>query len=570
MSAGDRPAFDPISDSLCATRLCAIDPGLGGMIVRGGYDHRDVMVDELRKALPVGAPLRRVPSHIDDERLLGGIDLTATLALGKAVTRIGLLAEADGGMVVVPMAERLSDANAGRIAAVMDTGELVVERDGAALRAPARFVLVALDDGAEQDERPAAALAERLAFWIDLSNVDLYAERANERPSPDVVDADEAMTILAATAAALGIGSARATVFALRAARGLARLAGREAMTAGDLAFAARMVLAPRATRMPPAPQDAAPEEEAPPPPPAHENDSGDEETGEPAPVEDRVLEAALAALPADVLARIADGTARRGRTTNQRGRGERRKSAQRGRPRGFVAGIPGGGRRLSLIDTLRAAAPWQKLRGATDRVAIRRDDLRVRRFETRAEVLTIFAVDASGSAAVARLAEAKGAVELLLAQAYVKRAHVALIAFRGTTAELLLPPTRSLTRARRMLAELPGGGGTPLAAGLNAARELAEAARARGRTPYLIILTDGRGNIAADGRAVRSLAQSDALLAARAIRQTGIGAAFVDTSARPRPEGAELAAAMGARYLPLPRADASAMHAAISRAQRA
>jgi magnesium chelatase subunit D len=94
--------------------------------------------------------------------------------------------------------------------------------------------------------------------------------------------------------------------------------------------------------------------------------------------------------------------------------------------------------------------------------VAIRREDLRVRRFQTRAEVLTIFAVDASGSSALARLAEAKGAVELLLAEAYVKRAQVALIAFRGTGAELLLPPTRSLARARRLLAELPGGAAAP------------------------------------------------------------------------------------------------------------
>ena len=90
-----------------------------------------------------------------------------------------------------------------------------------------------------------------------------------------------------------------------------------------------------------------------------------------------------------------------------------------------------------------------------------------------------------------------------------MKRAEVALVAFRGTAAELLLPPTRSLARARRSLAELPGGGGTPLAAGLNAARELAEAARARGRTPFVVVLTDGRANIAADGTAVRARRRS-------------------------------------------------------------
>ncbi len=558
---------DALGDALIAARLCAIDPALGGLILRGGGEARDAVVAALHDGLPPDAPVRRVPAHIDDESLLGGIDLTATLALGKAISRTGLLAQADGGMIVLPMAERLPDAVAGRIAAAMDTGDLVVERDGRAWRSAARFVLAALDDGIEPEERPAPALAERTAFWIDLS---AWRGRGSDprpgqpAPTEDFVPPDEAIDTIAAIAAALGIDSARPPLFALRAARAMARLAGRAMITRDDLAFAARMVLAPRATRFP-APAEAPQSDAAPPPP---EPDSGEEESGEPGPIEDLVLDAVMAAIPRDVLARIAEGGARRRRANAARGKGERQKSGLRGRPMGALAGMPGGGRRLSVIDTLRAAAPWQKLRGGSGRVVIRRDDLRVRRFETRSEVLTIFAVDASGSAAAARLAEAKGAVELLLAEAYVKRAHVALIAFRGIAAELLLPPTRSLTRARRLLAELPGGGGTPLAAGLAAARELAEAARARGRTTFVIVLTDGRANIAADGRAVRSQAEADATAAAKAIRAAGIACAFVDTSARPRPEGAALAAAMGARYLPLPRADSAAMHAAISRAQ--
>ncbi len=563
---------EQLTDALIAAQLCAIDPLLGGMILRGGGDWRDAVVAELRDGLPENAPVRRVPSHIDDERLLGGIDLTATLARGQAVSRVGLLAEADGGMIVVPMAERLSDAIAGRIAAVIDTGELVVERDGMALRRPAQFVFAALDDGVEPEERAGAALRERAAFWIDLSQLcqpDAPYPVAQDGPA-DIVPLTEVITTIAATAGALGIDSARAPLFALRAARARAQLAGREGMTIDDVTFAARMVLAPRATRVPADP--TAPEPEPPadsPPPPPSDGDQGEDETSDPGPVEDIVLAAVMAALPRDLLARIAEGGAQRTRANAPGGAGQRRKSGVRGRPMGTLAGMPGGGRRLSLIDTLRAAAPWQKLRNGHRTVEIRRDDLRVRRFETRSEVLTIFAVDASGSSAFARLAEAKGAVELLLAEAYVKRAQVALVAFRGTGAELLLPPTRSLTRARRMLADLPGGGGTPLAAGLAAARDLAEAARGRGRTPFVIILTDGRANIAADGRAVRSQAEADAMAEARAIRAAGIRAAFVDTSARPRPEGAALAAAMGARYLPLPRADSTVMHAAISQAQK-
>lgn len=571
----------PLEDARLAARLCAIDPGLGGIILRGGGDLRDEVIAELRAALPDNAPVRRVPSHIDDERLLGGLDLTATLARGAAVSRAGLLAEADSGAIIVPMAERLTAAMVGKIAAVMDRGDVVVERDGLTLHSKAGFALVAFDDGIEPDERLSSALAERLAFWIDLSDVrsarmalsdppPIVAagiQVAEEIPESVTLDIEAIAEALVATAIALGIDSARATILALRAARASARLCGRDAIRDEDLKIAARLVLAPRATRMP-APVEQSPPESAE-PEPSPDGGASEEESAEPAPIEDIVLAAALAALPKDVIARIAQGGQRSRAATRAHGTGERRKSAARGRPMGARAGTPGGGLRLSLIDTLRAAAPWQKLRGDREKIQIRRDDLRVRRFETRAETVTIFAVDASGSSALARLAEAKGAVELLLAEAYVKRAQVALVAFRGTSAALLLPPTRSLVRARRSLADLPGGGGTPLAAGLDAARELAEAARARGRTPFVVVLTDGCANIARDGRAIRAMAESDATAAARAFRAIGIDAAFIDISVRARPEGAALAAAMGARYLPLPRADAATMHAAVRRAQQ-
>lgn len=533
-----------LADALLAARLCAIDPGLGGIVLRGGSDFSAAVIAAFDR------PVRRIPIHIDDDRLLGGLDLTATLASGAAVSRIGLLAESEGGLIVLPMAERLPDPTAAKIAAAIDSN--------------AAFLMLVLDDGIEPEERAPDALAERCAFWIDLgaARSSPGVEPAVNPTTCPVEVTDAQLHMLAATAAALGIDSARAQHFALRAARAAARVGGRQKVTDEDLTLAARLVLGPRATRIPNAEPEAPSEQ-----PDANDSPSPSEEQ-QISPPEDVVLEAALAALPKDVLARLAAGGAGQRKASRADGAGERRKSVARGRPLGARAGLPGGGKRLALIDTLRAAAPWQRLRGRDGRIQVRRDDLRIRRFETRAEALTIFAVDASGSAALARLAEAKGAVELLLAEAYVKRTQVALVAFRGTDAELLLPPTRSLARARRSLAELPGGGGTPLAAGLNAARELAEAARARGRTPFVVVLTDGRPNIALDGSAVRARAETDATAAATAIGQAGIASAFVDISARPRPEGGALAAAMGARYLPLPRADAATMHAAVSAAR--
>jgi len=172
--------------------------------------------------------------------------------------------------------------------------------------------------------------------------------------------------------------------------------------------------------------------------------------------------------------------------------------------------------------------------------------------------------VDASGSAALHRLAEAKGAVELLLADCYVRRDQVALIAFRGREAELLLPPTRSLVRAKRNIAALPGGGGTPLASAIDAAALLAEQVQRRGGTPGLVFLTDGRANVARDGTQGRERANAEALAAAPRLRLLQAPTLLIDTSPRPNPAAAQLAAAMGASYLPMPHAEARRLRDAV------
>jgi magnesium chelatase subunit D len=234
---------------------------------------------------------------------------------------------------------------------------------------------------------------------------------------------------------------------------------------------------------------------------------------------------------------------------------------------------VPGRGARLAIIETIKTAAPRQKLRPQRDdgRLTIRHDDLRIRRFVARAASTTIFAVDASGSAAFTRLAETKGAIELLLAQAYVKRAEVALVAFRGSEALLALAPTRSLARAKKELAALAAGGGTPIAAGLALARRTAETERSRGRTPLIVILTDGRANVSQNtGSPSGKSPQEEALAEARALAATGIKCVFIDCAARPRPEGPALAAAMGAPHVPLPRLDAKTVVAAVEVAQKA
>ncbi len=244
---------------------------------------------------------------------------------------------------------------------------------------------------------------------------------------------------------------------------------------------------------------------------------------------------------------------------------GVMKSSKNHGRRVGVRRGAPRGGARLNVLETLRAAAPWQPMRRAlreeasirrARRVEVRKDDFRIHRYQERTETTTIFVVDASGSAALQRLAEAKGAVERVLADCYVRLDQVAMIALRDDGAKLVLPPTKSLVRAKRILAGLPGGGATPLAAGIDAGLVLAKDSARRGQTPVLVFMTDGRANVARDGTRGRSQAREDALASARALLSARSSTLFVDTGARSQEGARELAAAMGARYLNLPYSD--------------
>jgi magnesium chelatase subunit D len=201
--------------------------------------------------------------------LLGGLDLGATLQAGKPIALKGLLSQADGGVLVLAMAERMSLSSAARFGSVLDTGMVALQRDGLDTSAKASLGLVALDEGASDDEQMPAGLADRLAFRLLMDAQDEDEEgpewtaqevlNARERLSQVKID-DEAVQALCAAALALGIDSLRASVFAVRVARAAAALAGSNTVEEEHTGVAARLVLAPRATRLPPA---ATPESEA-------------------------------------------------------------------------------------------------------------------------------------------------------------------------------------------------------------------------------------------------------------------------------------------------------------------
>ncbi|MGL4237313.1 magnesium chelatase subunit D [Tabrizicola sp.] len=545
-----------------ALRVLAVDPaGVGGLWLRGRAGAvRDIATSAVA-ALPFDRPQRRVSAAIDDLALLGGPDPVATLAHGRPVWRAGLLAEPS--VLILPMAEAAPPSLVARLAQALDRGQ---------------HGLVALDEAAEDGEGLASALADRLGLFVTLEGerapgralrrISARDVNAARKRLPDVVCPTDLKRLLVTLADRLGIGSNRAVIACLRTARIIAALADRLTVSEEDLAQAVELSLAHRAELAAVAEEDEAPH--APPPEnPPEPEDRPETEALDLHALTEMLVEVAKAALPKDILARLgAERAARAARGAS--GSGAAKAGNRRGRPLPSRAGRPDGRSRIDLVATLREAAPWQVLRrreagGAPDRALIVcRSDYRLKRYREVSDRVLIFVVDASGSAAVARLGEAKGAVELMLAQAYSRRDHVALVVLRGTRAELVLPPTRSLVQTKTRLRGLPGGGGTPLASGLSTALTCALRARRQGMTPSIALLTDGRGNITLDGKADRPRAQDEAETLAQAIRAAGVPGVVLDVANRPQPALADLSRLMNSRYVPLPRADARQIAAAL------
>lgn len=574
--------------------LLAVEPRLRGVAFAGAAGSgKSALLHGLHALLP-DAPFEQLPIGADDEALLGGMDLEATLARGARVVRAGLLARADGGVLAVEDCNLLPESAANQLLGALDSGEVRIEREGLSLRSACRVRLVATFDPAEGTPRahlldrvglivalprPSAAAARaevvrrHLSPAEDLWQEDLDLLRdlvATARAGLDEVHlSDSHARELAAAALAYGVQGHRADLFAQLAARASAALALRDRVEREDLELAVRFVLAPRATRNADAtpPEPPQPQTDAPPPP---SDPTRDEATHEvlPEPDEmqlgDEVLAALATDLP-DVLATLPFRAARGGRS-GSRGSTDGR----RGR---HVASVPGAPRdgRLDIIATLRVAARSQRLRPPSPspsrgggRIPVRAEDLRIKRFRDKAGALFVFAVDASGSMALNRMRQAKGAVHALLERAYVNRDRVALMSFRGRGAELLLPPTGSVELLRRAVDQIPTGGGTPLAATLVAALEVAQQARRRGlQNVVLVLLTDARANIGI--RAERAGVEDELRQVAITAAATGLKSLVIDTQRSYLSQGSaqRLASWLGGQYLYLPGADGDAIAAA-------
>jgi magnesium chelatase subunit D len=515
--------------------------------------------------LPIGAT---------EDRLVGTLDIEKAIKTGEKHFEPGILAEANRNILYIDEVNLLDDHLVDVLLDAAAMGVNFVEREGVSFSHPSQFVLVGTMNPEEGELRP--QLLDRFALSVEVKGIPYREARAEivrrrvafendpasfaaaqlenqEQIRRKIVDATKLLPLVKLNDDMLGlitqicidfaVDGHRADITMYKTACTIAAFKGRIEVVEEDIKEAAEFALPHRHRRQPfeepnmeqqqiqesiqkwdqnkKAPQPHR-ENEAP------DDNDADKSTENEEPEQEKVFEAdtpyQVKPLSTPVLDQVPrDGTGRRSKSRSNRRCGRYVDSVI---PKGKVSD-------LAFDATLRAAAPFQSRRKneavTKNALIIENCDLREKVRESKIGNLIMFVVDASGSmAAEERMTATKGAILSLLLDAYQRRDHVGMVAFRKNTAELVLPPTNSVDLAEKCLAKLPTGGRTPMAHGLKLGMETIKDHMRKDKEvlPLMVLVSDGRANVNLYG----GDPVEEAKAVAREIGSGGIQSIVIDT----------------------------------------
>jgi len=505
------------------------------------------------KGIDKKTPVIDLPLGATEDRVVGSLNVERAIKEGIKALEPGILAACNRGILYIDEVNLLDDHVADVLLDSAAMGVNIVEREGVSVAHPSKFILVGTMNPEEGEIRP--QLLDRFGLQVSVVGIDDVDQRMQIAKMAEAFDADpdgfmeksqesqselkenisqarkilkkvnmsdDLLRSIASTCIDLGVKTHRAEIVITRTAKTIAAFDGRTEVNQEDVKKAMELALAHRMRSRPFEPptlnkerleksmsqkqhehqhQDQKPEQqkknEQQPQEPDDQKDTNQTQAAKP---QEQVFEIGT---PIDV--RAITMPRKRDRIARRKTSGRRMNTlALRNRGRYLRQKMPQEGKDIAIDATIRAAAPYQRIRSGPNAIIVKGEDIREKERVGKTSAVVLFVVDASGSmGANQRMESAKGAVLSLLMDSYQKRDKIGMIAFKGKEAEIILPPCTSVDLALGRLRELPTGGKTPLSAGLSRGLQLLQGELRKDEESKLmmVLISDGRANEGMGGK---------------------------------------------------------------------